>query len=73
MINLSVILLRYTRPELERPYRVPVNIGRFPLLPLFGMGSTVYMAVQFEMQIVLVGLGIIVSGVVFYAIYNKRK
>lgn len=73
MINLSVILLRYTRQELERPYRVPVNIGRFPLLPLFGMGSTVYMAVQFEMQIVLVGLGIIVSGVVFYAIYNKRK
>lgn len=73
MINLSVILLRYIQPELERPYRVPINIGRFPILPLFGMGSTVYMAVQFEMQIILVGLGIIVSGVIFYAIYNKVK
>ncbi len=73
MINLSVILLRYTQPELERPYRVPINIGRFPILPLFGMGSTVYMAVQFEMQIILVGLGIIVSGVIFYVIYNKIK
>jgi len=73
MINLSVILLRYIQPELERPYRVPLNIGRFPILPLFGMGATVYMAVQFEMQIILVGLAIIVSGVVFYAIYNKIK
>lgn len=73
MINLSVILLRYVRPELKRPYRVPINIGRFPLLPLFGMGATVYMAVQFEMQIILVGLGIIASGVVFYVMYNRGK
>lgn len=73
MINLSVILLRYVRPELKRPYRVPINIGQFPLLPLFGMGTTVYMAIQFEMQIILVGLGIIAGGVVFYGIYNRRK
>ncbi len=73
MINLSVILLRYIQPELKRPYKVPINIGRFPILPLFGMGATVYMAIQFEMQIILVGLAIIVSGVIFYAIYNKIK
>lgn len=73
MINLSVILLRYVRPELERPYRVPLNIGKFPILPLFGMGATIYMAMQFELQIVLVGLGIITSGIVFYFIYKKLK
>lgn len=73
MINLAVILLRYVRADLERPYRVPVNIGKFPILPFFGMGATVYMALQFELQIVLVGLGIIVSGVIFYFIYMKLK
>ncbi|MDH3610142.1 MAG: amino acid permease [Nitrosopumilus sp.] len=73
MINLAVILLRYTRPELERPYRVPVNVGKFPILPLFGLGATIYMGFQFELEIVLAGLGILVSGVVFYFIYNKRK
>lgn len=73
MINLAVILLRYVKPDQERPYKVPVNIGRFPVLPLFGLGATIYMATQFEIEIILVGLGIIASGVIFYFIYNKRK
>ncbi|MBA4453259.1 MAG: amino acid permease, partial [Nitrosopumilaceae archaeon] len=42
MINLAVILLRYVKPDQERPYRVPVNIGKFPVLPLFGLGATIY-------------------------------
>ena len=73
MINLSVILLRYVRSDLKRPYKVPVNIGKFPILPLFGLGATIYMAIQFEIEIIVSGLGIIVSGVIFYFIYNKQK
>ena len=73
MINLAVILLRYVKPDQERPYKVPINIGKFPVLPLFGLGATIYMATQFEIEIVLVGLGIIASGAIFYFIYNKRK
>ena len=73
MINLAVILLRYVKPDVERPYRVPINIGRFPILPLFGLGATIYMATQFEWEIILVGLGIIASGAIFYVVYKKRK
>ncbi len=72
MVNLSVILLRYEQPEVERPFRVPVNIGKFPILPLFGLGATIYMAFQFELEIVAVGLAIIASGVIFYLVYNRR-
>ncbi len=73
MINLAVILLRYVKPDLERPFRVPFNVGKFPILPLFGLGATIYMATQFEIEIILSGLGIIAAGVVFYVIYNKKK
>ncbi|QUC64627.1 amino acid permease [Nitrosopumilus sp. K4] len=73
MINLSVILLRYVRPELERPYKVPVNIGKFPILPLFGLGATIYMAIQFEVEIILSGLAIIAAGAIFFVIYKKWK
>ena len=73
MINLSVILLRYVRPDEERAFRVPLNIGKFPILPLFGFGTTVYMAMQFELEIILVGVGIIIAGIIFYLLYNKRK
>ena len=73
MVNLAVILLRYVQPDVERPFKVPLNIGKFPILPLFGFAVTVYMAIQFELEIILVGLGIIGAGVVFYAVYNRRK
>ena len=73
MINLSVILLRYVKPDLERPFKVPINIGKFPILPLFGLGATIYMATQFELEIILAGLGIIASGAIFYFIYHRQK
>ncbi len=73
MVNLAVILLRYVKPDVERPFKVPVNIGKFPILPLVGFIVTVYMAIQFELEIILVGLGIIGAGCIFYLLYNKRK
>ena len=73
MVNLSVILLRYVRPAEERPFSVPLTLGQFPILPLFGFVITVYMAMQFELEIILVGIGIIVAGCIFYLLYNKRK
>jgi len=73
MINLSVIILRYVEPELERPFRTPFNIGKFPILPLVGFGVTVYMAIQFDLEIIAIGFAIIAAGAIFYLIYNKRK
>ena len=73
MVNLSVILLRYVKPDMERPFRVPLNIGKFPVLPLFGFVITVYMATQFEFEVILVGLGIIGIGSIFFLFYNKQK
>ena len=71
-VNLAVIVLRFTQPDIERKFKVPINIGKFPILPLFGLGISVYMAFQFEVEVVLVGLGIIAAGVIFYFVYNKR-
>ncbi|QUC64134.1 amino acid permease [Nitrosopumilus sp. K4] len=73
MINLAVIVLRYTEPDIERPFKIPFNIKRFPILPLFGLAITVYMMFQFEFEIVVVGLGIIGAGCVVYLIYGKKK
>ncbi|MCA9811439.1 MAG: amino acid permease [Nitrosarchaeum sp.] len=73
MINASVILLRYTRPDLQRPFKVPGNVGKFPVLPLFGLGATIYMALQFEIEIILSGVGIMIVGAVFYFVYNKSR
>ena len=72
-INLAVIVLRYTEPTLERPFKVPINIGKFPILPLFGFGTTVYMALQFEIEIIIVGIAIIGIGAIFYKIWMSPR
>jgi APA family basic amino acid/polyamine antiporter len=72
-VNLAVIVLRYTEPEIERKFKVPINIGKFPILPLFGLGISVYMAFQFEIEVILVGLGIIGVGIIFYVFYGRKK
>jgi APA family basic amino acid/polyamine antiporter len=72
-INLAVIVLRYTEPGLERPFKVPINVGKFPILPLFGFGATVYMALQFEIEVVLAGAAIIGIGSILYVILKKRN
>jgi len=72
-VNLAVIVLRYTEPDIERKFKVPLNVGKFPILPLFGLGISVYMALQFEIEIILAGLAIIVSGAIFYFFNTKKK
>jgi len=72
MVNLSVIVLRYVEPNIERPFKSPLNIGRFPILALFGLISSIYMGLQFEIPVVGVGVGIIGAGALFYFLYNKR-
>jgi len=67
-VNLAVIVLRYTEPNIERKFKVPINIGKFPILPLFGLGISVYMGFQFEIEVVLVGMGIVGIGTIFYMI-----
>ncbi len=72
MMNLAVVVLRYTEPNIERPYKIPLNVGKFPILPLFGLTITIYMLFQFELDVIFTGLIIIVMGAILYFFYNKK-
>lgn len=45
-VNVSLIVLRYTMPEIRRPFKVPLNIGKFPLIPFFGTIFCLLMLLQ---------------------------
>ncbi len=63
-VNVSLIVLRYTHPDIERPFRVPLAIGRMPVLPVVGLGSVAFLTANLETDALLVGFGLFLTGVV---------
>jgi len=67
-INISLIYLRYTKPYLVRPFKVPLNIGRFPVLPFLGIIFSLFLMTYFSTFTIILGSGIFVLGFVLYKI-----
>lgn len=63
-VNLSLIVLRFTQPEVLRPFRVPLNIGRFPVLPVVSLVLVVFMMANLERDALLVGGVLFVTGII---------
>lgn len=73
MVNLSLIKLRYTDPGRNRPFKVPLNIGRFPLLPLLGALSTVFLFSQLSLEVITYGLVLIGIGILIVLLRTRKK
>ncbi|MDI6722048.1 MAG: APC family permease, partial [Candidatus Aenigmarchaeota archaeon] len=69
-VNASLIYLRYKKPKQKRPFRVPLNIGRFPVISFIGAVTCAVMLFYFDMTIIAMELGVIVVGV---AVYRAMK
>ncbi|MBP1928225.1 APA family basic amino acid/polyamine antiporter [Methanolinea mesophila] len=72
VINATVIVLRYRSPGLERPFRIPLAIGRLPVLPVLGILSSVFMIAQLTLPVIALGVGIIVIGVLIAYFFKKK-
>lgn len=54
-VNMVLIVLRYRMPGHNRPFRVPLAIGRLPVLPVLAIASIVLLLIHFEWQIYVAG------------------
>lgn len=65
-VNLTLVVLRFRLPDHTRPFRVPLNLGRLPLIPLLAMGTIVVLLASFDAEIYAVGAGLMVAiGIAF--------
>jgi APA family basic amino acid/polyamine antiporter len=63
-VNVSLIVLRFTHPDTPRPFRVPLNIGRLPVLPVVALASVAFLMANLERDALLIGGGLFLSGLV---------
>ncbi len=64
LVNLALVRLRYTRPEVERPFRSPISIGRFPILALLGALTAAVASLLLDSNVILIGTAILLVGLI---------
>jgi len=69
LVNIGVIILRRTRPEMPRPYRVPLS----PVLPLIGVAFAVYLMAGLPVATWIRFVIWLAVGVLIYAAYGYRN
>jgi APA family basic amino acid/polyamine antiporter len=55
VINAALIVLRFNQPEIKRPFRVPLAMGKMPLIPLLAIAFNAFMLAQLSFQVLLMG------------------
>lgn len=69
LVNVAVLVLRRTRPDLYRSFRAPLA----PLTPLLGVGFCLYMMVSLDTATWLVFGGWMAAGLLIYFGYGMRR
>jgi APA family basic amino acid/polyamine antiporter len=71
LVNLSLIWLRYMMPRMKRVFRVPLNIGNYPLTAFFAIFLNLFMIFQFDIHLIAFGLFVVVIGIALYLLLKK--
>lgn len=71
LVNFALIWLRYKDPNAERQFKSPVNVKKFPVLAALGIITPILGIVQLDWFVILMGLVVVGTGIVFYFVYNK--
>ncbi len=71
-VNLSAIILRYKSPKLKRMFKAPLNIGKFPLIPFFGVLSSLLLVTHLSLESIVIGAFLIAISMFAYFLINRK-
>ncbi|MGA5299012.1 amino acid permease [Nucisporomicrobium flavum] len=69
LVNIGVIILRRTRPEMPRPYRVPWS----PVLPILGVAFAIYLMADLPLATWIRFVVWLAVGMAIYFLYGYRN
>ncbi|OZF58590.1 amino acid permease [Rhodococcus sp. 14-2470-1b] len=69
LVSIGVVVLRRTRPDLPRGFKVPL----MPIVPILAVVACLWLMVNLSVETWLRFIGWMVIGVVIYFVYSKRN
>jgi amino acid transporter len=72
-VNVCVIALRYREPGRRRPFRVPLAIGRFPVLPALGLASAGLLLMHFDVWAYVAGGAAVALALLLHGVRVLRR
>jgi APA family basic amino acid/polyamine antiporter len=72
-VCISLAVLRFTQPDLPRPFRLPLSWGRLPLLPVVGVVLVALQMGNLSPDVLALGAGLFVSGLVAMELLSLWK
>ncbi|MBI2085375.1 MAG: amino acid permease [Candidatus Aenigmarchaeota archaeon] len=72
-VNSSLIVIRYKNPIEKNTFKSPVNMGKFPVLALFGLLSSMFMLSHFSKELFIAEALVILAGLIVHQLFKKSK
>jgi len=72
VINLSAIRIRYKGFEKLRDFKIPLNIGKFPVIPVLGIISCIVLMAYMNLEIILYASVLIIAGFIVSEILERK-
>jgi amino acid transporter len=63
-VNCSLITLRFTQPDIERPFRLRPSVGKVPIIPVLALGAILFMMSNLELEAMAIGFGVVIAGAI---------
>ncbi len=72
-VNIALIVLRYTEENTKRPFKVPLSIGKFPVIPGFAALISLLLITQFESKVYLIGGSLLAISALGFIWKDRKK
>jgi APA family basic amino acid/polyamine antiporter len=72
-VNATLVILRFKAPDHSRAFRVPGELGRFPIIPLLAFVAVVVMMTQLDLRATGLGAVLLTIGLLVFIVFSKSK
>ena len=72
-VNIALIVLRFKAPDKERPFKVPLSIGKITILPILAILISFSLVIQFDWEVYVAFVGAIIVGIILDYFLDKKS